>query len=236
MIDGLQSAPANSVLRGHSCPRSVSEAPRTIVAEEEKKNGQLDLGRRVAPAHKKEDSLLRGGSKSPRHQAARNVYLASCASPYAHARVVSVDTSASRSSCRCVCAITGKEIAAQTQPFIEIGPGPAQKIRDFPMAVGKVFTRGSSCCCGQSESSESLPEGCPAELSRLNTNRSNRSSKPSRRYRSAAFSMRSRHEPSWNGCMGIRDVERAFKEAAYVVTSIVATFIVFHREPLENNV
>ena len=60
------------------------------------------------------------------------LYLRFVRSPYAHARIVSVDTSAAEALPGVVCTLTGKEIAAQTQPFIEIAPDHAQKIRDFP--------------------------------------------------------------------------------------------------------
>src|SRR5208283_4690855 len=80
------------------------------------------------------------------------LYLRFVRSPFAHARIVSVDTSAAESLPGVVCALTGKEIAAQTQPFIEIGPEHAQKIRDFPMAVGKALYQGEPVAAVVAES------------------------------------------------------------------------------------
>src|SRR6266403_4044724 len=113
---------------------------RNIVAEKsgaEKKSGNGTWVGASLP-RKEEDRLLRGRGKFADDIKLREMlYLRFVRSPYAHARVISVDTSAAEALSGVVCTITGKEIAAQTQPFIEIGPDQAQKIRDFPMAVGK---------------------------------------------------------------------------------------------------
>src|SRR5580698_10734888 len=69
-------------------------------------------------------------------------YLRFVRSPYAHARIVSVDTSAAEILAGVVCVLNGAEIAAQTQPFIEIGPEPCAKIKDYPLAVSKVRYQG----------------------------------------------------------------------------------------------
>ncbi len=73
-------------------------------------------------------------------------------SPYAHARIISVDTSAAAALPGVVCTITGKEVAAQTQPFIEMAPDHAQKIRDFPMGVEKVRYQGEPVAAVVAES------------------------------------------------------------------------------------
>src|SRR6202158_2281251 len=103
---------------------------------EHEKNGRQWVG--ASLPRKEEDRLLRGRGKFADDIKLREMlHLRFVRSPYAHARVVSVDTSAAEALPGVVCAISGKEIAAQTQPFIEIGPDQAQKIRDFTMAVGK---------------------------------------------------------------------------------------------------
>src|SRR5258708_12637157 len=118
-----------------------AEAPN-IVAEEDKKNGSGPWVGASLP-RKEEDRVLRGRGKFADDIKLREMlYLRFVRSPYAHARVVSVDTSAAEALTGVVCAITGKEIAEQTQPFIEIGPDHAQKIRDFPMAAGKLLYQG----------------------------------------------------------------------------------------------
>src|SRR5690349_3045298 len=63
-------------------------------------------------------------------------------SPYGHARIVRVDTSRAEAHPGVVCTLSGAEVAAQTQSFIEIGPGQAQKIKDYCMAVGRARYQG----------------------------------------------------------------------------------------------
>src|SRR5271163_4551358 len=132
-----------------------AEAP-SIVAKEngagEKKNGSGPWVGAALP-RKEEDRLLRGRGKFADDIKLREMlYLRFVRSPYAHARVVSVDTSAAEALPGVVCAITGKEVATQTQPFIEIGPEHAQKIRDFPLAVGKVLYQGEPVAAVVAES------------------------------------------------------------------------------------
>src|SRR5256884_8717548 len=63
-------------------------------------------------------------------------------SSYAHAKITRVDVSKAEKFPGVVCTLTGSEIKRQAQPFIEIGPGGAQKIADYPMAVDKVVFQG----------------------------------------------------------------------------------------------
>ncbi len=63
-------------------------------------------------------------------------------SSYAHAKIARIDVSKAEKFPGVVCTLTGPEIKKQVQPFIEIGPGGAQKIADYPMAVDKVVFQG----------------------------------------------------------------------------------------------
>src|SRR5258708_4038608 len=118
-----------------------AEAPN-IVAEEDKKNGSGPWVGASLP-RKEEDRLLRGRGKFADDIKLREMlYLRFLRSPYAHARVVSVDTSAAEALTGLVGEIPGKEMAEKTHPFIESGPDHAQKIGDSPRAAGKVLSRG----------------------------------------------------------------------------------------------
>src|SRR4029077_8710631 len=79
-------------------------------------------------------------------------YLRFSRSPYAHARIVSVDVSGAEALPGVVCALTGAEVAQQTQPFIEIGPDPVAKIKDYPLAVSKVRYQGEPMAAVVAES------------------------------------------------------------------------------------
>jgi 2-furoyl-CoA dehydrogenase large subunit len=202
---------------------------------EEKKNGS---GRWVGAAlpRKEEDRLLRGRGKFADDIKLREMlYLRFVRSPYAHARIVSVDTSAAEALPGVVCAVTGKEVADQTQPFIEIGPEHAQKIRDFPMAVEKVRYQGEPIAAVVAESpalADDAAELVQVEYEPL---------EPVVDAEQALADHSILHEEAgtnkvWNGVWEFGDVEKAFKEAAYVVNIDRMHFHRFSSTPLENNV
>ena len=211
-----------------------AEAP-SIVAEEGKKNGKGPWVGASLP-RKEEDRLLRGRGKFADDIKLREMlYLRFVRSPYAHARVASVDTSAAEALPGVVCSITGKEIAAQTQAFIEIGPDHAQKIRDFPMAVGKALYQGEPVAAVVAES-PSLADDA-AELVQVEYE----PLEPVVEAEQALADHSILHEEAgtnrvWNGVWEYGDVERAFKEAAYVVDIDRLHFHRFSSTPLENNV
>ena len=205
------------------------------MADEEKKNGSRQWVGASLP-RKEEDRLLRGRGKFADDIKLREMlYLRFVRSPFAHARIVSVETSAAEALPGVVCALTGKEIAAQTQPFIEIGPEHAQKIRDFPMAVAKVLYQGEPVAAVVAES-PSLADDA-AELVQVEY-------EPLEPVIDAEQALTDRsilHEEAgtnrvWNGVWEYGDVERAFKDAAYVVEIDRLHFHRFSSTPLENNV
>src|SRR5712692_8384267 len=202
---------------------------------DERKNGSGPWVGASLP-RKEEDRLLRGRGKFADDIKLREMlYLRFVRSPYAHALVISVDTSAAEALSGVVCAITGKEIAAQTQPFIEIGPDHAQKIRDFPMAVGKALYQGEPVAAVVAES-PSLADDA-AELVQVEYE----PLEPVVEAEQALTDHSILHEEAgtnrvWNGVWEYGDVERAFKDAAYVVDIDRLHFHRFSSTPLENNV
>jgi CO/xanthine dehydrogenase Mo-binding subunit len=59
-------------------------------------------------------------------------------SPYAHARIVSVDVSRAEALDGVYGTLTPDEVADQTDPFFELTTPPGNQIKDFALAVGKV--------------------------------------------------------------------------------------------------
>src|ERR1700687_3024799 len=91
---------------------------------------------------KEENRLLRGRGKFADDIKLREMlYLRFVRSPYAHAKIVNIDTSGAQAA-GVFGVLTGAEIAAQTQPFIEIGPDACGRIKDYPLAVFKVRYEG----------------------------------------------------------------------------------------------
>ncbi len=104
-------------------------------------NGNNWVGKSLP--RKEEERLLRGLGKFADDIKLREMlYLRFVRSPYAHAKIVSIDTSEAEKIPGVVCTLSGSEIAAVTQPFIEIAPDAGGKIRDYPLAVSKVRYQG----------------------------------------------------------------------------------------------
>jgi carbon-monoxide dehydrogenase large subunit len=59
-------------------------------------------------------------------------------SPYAHARIRKVDTSEAERHPGVVATLIGKEVGEQTDPFLQISSPPANRLKDYCMAVEKV--------------------------------------------------------------------------------------------------
>jgi CO/xanthine dehydrogenase Mo-binding subunit len=63
-------------------------------------------------------------------------------SPYAHARIVSIDVTPALQLQGVYGTITGDEVAIQTDPFFEMSTPPGSDIKDYALAVGKVRHMG----------------------------------------------------------------------------------------------
>jgi carbon-monoxide dehydrogenase large subunit len=63
-------------------------------------------------------------------------------SPYASARVKKVDVTKAEKVSGIVCTLTGTEVAKLTDPFLQISPSPANKVKDYCLAVDKVHFVG----------------------------------------------------------------------------------------------
>ena len=202
---------------------------------EDKKNGSNPWVGAALP-RKEEDRLLRGRGKFADDIKLREMlYLCFVRSPYAHARITSIDTSAAEALPGVVCSITGKEVVNQTQPFIEIAPDHAQKIRDFPLAVDKVRYQGEPVAALLAESprvAEDAAELVSVEYEPLD---------PVVDAEEALKDKSVLHEDAgtnrvWNGVWEHGDVDQAFREAAFVVNIDRMHFHRFSSTPLENNV
>jgi len=185
---------------------------------------------------KEENRLLRGRGKFADDIKLREMlYLRFVRSPYAHARIVSVDVSTAEALAGVVSTLTGAEIAAQTQPFIEIAPDPGGKIKDYPLAVSKVRYQGEPVAALVAES-PSLADDA-AELVQVEYEALD----PVVDAEIALTDKSILHEEAgtnrvWNGVFEYGDVDKAFREAACVVDIDRMHFHRFSSTPLENNV
>jgi len=185
---------------------------------------------------KEENRLLRGRGRFADDIKMREMlYLRFVRSPYAHARLLSVDVSAAEALPGVICTLTGKEIEPLTQPFIEIGPDPAAKIRDFPLAVDKAHYQGEPVAAVVAESPAIADDA--AELVQVEYE----ALEPVIDAEQALNDESILHQSAgtnkvWNGVFEYGDVEQAFRDAAYVVNIEHLHFHRFSSTPLENNV
>lgn len=189
-----------------------------------------------AVPRKEESRLLRGRGKFIDDMKMRDMaYLRFVRSPYAHAKIVSIDTSAAAAMPGVVCVLTGAEIAPQTQPFIEIGPDPCARIRDYPLAIGKARYQGEPVAAVVAESAALADDA--AELVQVEYEALD----PVVDAEQALEDKSILHEEAgtnrvWHGVWEFGDVESAFKAAAFVVKIDHMHFHRFSSTPLENNV
>jgi 2-furoyl-CoA dehydrogenase large subunit len=185
---------------------------------------------------KEENRLLRGRGKFTDDIKMREMlYLRFVRSPYAHATIASINRSAAETMSGVVCALTGADVASQTQPFIEIGPDPFSKIKDYPLGVSKVRYQGEPVVAVVAESpalADDAAELVQVEYEALD---------PVVDAEEALRNQSILHEEAgtnqvWNGVFEYGNVEQAFKDAAYVVNIDRLHFHRFSSTPLENNV
>jgi 2-furoyl-CoA dehydrogenase large subunit len=185
---------------------------------------------------KEEDRLLRGRGKFADDIKLREMlYLCFVRSPYAHAKVVSINTTDAEKIPGVVCTLQGSEVVSDTQPFIEIAPEPGGKIRDFPLAVEKVRYQGEPVVAVVAVDPRIAEDGAEAvqvEYEPLD---------PVIDAEQALTDASLLHEEAgtnrvWSGTFEYGDVEKAFADAEYVVEIDRLHFHRFSSTPLENNV
>jgi CO/xanthine dehydrogenase Mo-binding subunit len=200
------------------------------------KNGRVERWVGKSLPRKEENRLLRGRGKFADDIKLREMlYLRFVRSPYAHAKVVSINASAAEAVPGVVCTLTGAEVAQHTQPFIEIGPDPFARIKDYPLAVSKVRYQGEPVAVVVAESPALADDA--AELLQVEYE----ALEPVVDAEKALQDKSLLHEEAgtnrvWNGIFEYGDVDRAFQEAAYVVDIDRLHFHRFSSTPLENNV
>jgi len=155
-------------------------------------------------------------------------------SPYAHARIISIDTSTADALPGVVCTLTGREIAGLCTPYMQIAPPPAAAIEDYPMAVDRVRYQGEPVAAVVATSPALAMDGgvlIEVEYEML----------PAVVDVEAAFTDEVvLHETAgtnqvWRETFEYGDVDRAFAEADHVIRIGRLHFHRFASTPLETN-
>ena len=198
-------------------------------------NGSRNWVGKALP-RKEENRLLRGRGKfSDDIKLREMVYLNFVRSPFGHAKIVSIDTSAAESLPGVICTLTGPEIAPLTQPFIEIGPDPFAKIKDYPLAVSKVRYQGEPVAAVVAESPALAADA--AELIQFEYEQLDPVVDAEEALKNGSIlHAEAGTNQVWNGVFEYGNVDKAFREAAHVVEIDHLHFHRFSSTPLENNV
>ncbi|MFT6892119.1 MAG: CO/xanthine dehydrogenase Mo-binding subunit, partial [Halioglobus sp.] len=116
------------------------------------------------PLRRKEDErLVRGlGRFVDDYQASDMLHMGFVTSPYAHARILSIDTSAADALPGVVLTMLGKDVAALTTPFMQIGAEPGALIDDYGIAMDKVFYPGEPVVLIVANSAREVEDGIAA--------------------------------------------------------------------------
>jgi 2-furoyl-CoA dehydrogenase large subunit len=184
---------------------------------------------------KEDDRLVRGrGLFTDDELEPGMLHLYIVRSPYAHARILKVDASRALALPGVACVLTGQDIAAHCDPYMQIGPPPCDKIRDLPMAVDKVVFQGEPVAVVAAESpAVAMDAGALVdveyEMLEAVTDAEDALTDRSILHEAAGTNR------TWHGVYEYGDVERAFREAARVVRIPRLHFHRFTSTPLENN-
>jgi CO/xanthine dehydrogenase Mo-binding subunit/carbon monoxide dehydrogenase subunit G len=129
-------------------PSAPAEIPQDLIDARATSRAKVAdiLGKRAKGEklkRKEDDRLIKGkGFFVDDFSPAGLLHMSLVRSPYAHAHIVSIDVSKAEALPGVVCTMTGKEVAEISDPFIQIGDGAAQQIKDYPLAVDKVTYQG----------------------------------------------------------------------------------------------
>jgi 2-furoyl-CoA dehydrogenase large subunit len=184
---------------------------------------------------KEDDRLIRGaGLFTDDEQAAGMLHLYILRAPYAHARVLNVDVAAAEQLPGVVCTLTGREIEALCDPYMQLGPEPAASIRDLPMAVDKVVYQGEPVAAVAAESPAIAMDA--GELIEVDYEMLDSVVTAEQALEDQVIL----HEAAgsnkvWHGVFEYGDVDKAFEDAAHVVKIERLHFHRYSSTPLENN-
>ncbi len=188
------------------------------------------------PLRRKEDErLIRGqGMFTDDVHEPGLLHLCLLRSPYAHARVMDIDTSAAEALPGVVCTLTGSEVAELCEPYMQIAPPPAANIQDYPMAVDRVRYQGEPVAAVVAETAAIATDGC--QLVNVNY-------EPLTLVMDAETALTDDvvlHESAgtnrtWQGVFDYGDVDQAFADADHVIRIGPLHFHRFSSTPLETS-
>lgn len=92
---------------------------------------------------KEDNRLVRGlGLFVDDYQHDEMAHMGFVRSPYAHAKILNIDTSAAEALPGVILTMTGAQVAEQTQPFMQLAPEPGSNVTDYGIATDTVRFQG----------------------------------------------------------------------------------------------
>jgi 2-furoyl-CoA dehydrogenase large subunit len=184
---------------------------------------------------KEDERLVRGNgvfADDEHHEGMLHLYI--LRSPYAHARILSLDASAAKALPGVTCVLTGKDMAAHCSPYMQLGPSPCEKIVDLPLATDKVMYQGQPVAAVAARSAALAMDA--GQLIEVDYDMLDAVVDPEQALEDRvvlhedAGTNRTYHDVYEYG-----DVDKAFADAAHVVKIDRLHFHRFSSTPLENN-
>jgi len=184
---------------------------------------------------KEDDRLIRGkGLFADDDITPGMLHLYILRSPYGHARINSIDTSAAQAMPGVACVLTGADIQEQCDPYMQLGPEPCDKIVDLPLATDKVRFQGEPVAAVAADSpGAAMDAGLAIEVEYDMLDAvidPEEALKNEVLLHEAAGSNR-----TYNDVFDYGDVDQAFADAAHVVKIDKMHFHRFASTPVENN-
>jgi len=153
-------------------------------------------------------------------------------SPYAHAKIVSIDVTAALALEGVYGTLTGDEVAIQTDPFFEMSVAPGNQIRDYALAVGKVRFQGepvAAVCAATRELASDAAELVAVEYEPLDVLVDGQEALKD----DVVLHDEAGTNVVWSGVFDWGDVDTALAEADHVVKIKKLHFHRFSSTPLE---
>ena len=184
---------------------------------------------------KEDERLIRGkGLFTDDEHGAGMLHLYILRSPYAHARINSIDTSAAEALPGVACVLTGADVLEHCEPYMQLGPEPCDKIVDLPLATDKARFQGEPVAAVAAVTPAIAMDA--GQLIEVDYDMLDSVIDPEAALQDdvlvhdAAGTNR-----TWHGVFEYGDVDQAFKDAAHVVKIDKMHFHRYSSTPLENN-